>query len=219
MPACRFACSPRTWVPAIAAPASLCSPPETTSSSGELPTLSVHGTLPSLKARDWRATSPSEAARKDPNLPAMLPTLKAVDGGGHYSGGTWGILPALRQEEEALLPTLTATRYGSNQGGAAGRNGSARPSLEALLPTLAARDWKTGCASEETWDRPQARPLVETLHKTAQDSPSTPGSATLLCPRFAEQFMGFPTGWTESLDPPDGPPPEDLRPKRASKTS
>ena len=27
--------------------------------------------------------------------PGMLPTLKAVDGSGHYSGGAWGLLPTL----------------------------------------------------------------------------------------------------------------------------
>ena len=47
-----------------------------------------------------------------------------------------------------LLPTLSATTYGSNRGGAAGREGKDRPSLETmakrrvLLPTMGAADAK-----------------------------------------------------------------------------
>lgn len=80
----------------------------------------------------------------------------------------------------SLWPTPSATRYGSNRGGAAGRVGKERFSLDTmakrgLLPTPSARDWKSGKASEG-------------------------GPGGLLSPRFVEWMMGFPIGWT-SLPP------------------
>lgn len=126
----------------------------------------------------------------------MLPTLtvKGYNRAGSSSKSGDGLITA-------LLPTLTASRYGSNQGGAAGRTGQVRLSLEALLPTLTARDYRTGNASEETWARPQARPLNETLGR------SSPGKGCLLDPGWCELFMGFPAGWTDPGALPDGPPP------------
>jgi hypothetical protein len=86
------------------------------------------------------------------------------------------------------LPTPTATSYGSNQGGAAGRVGPVRHSLESmarhnLWPTPTSRDWKSGSASQETMER-NARPLSEEVG----------GS---LNPEWVEWLMGFPIGHTE----------------------
>jgi hypothetical protein len=90
-----------------------------------------------------------------------------------------------------MLPTQSATSYGSNQGGAAGRVGPVRHSLESmarhnLWPTPTTRDWKSGCASQETRER-NARPLSEEV-----------GGA--LNPTWVEWLMGFPLGWTDLKD-------------------
>ena len=60
----------------------------------------------------------------------------------------------LTSENESIsLPTPSATQYGSNQGGAAGRTGKVRHSLESmanhnLWPTPQARDWRAGSDPE-----------------------------------------------------------------------
>lgn len=64
-----------------------------------------------------------------------------------------------------LLPTLTATEYGSNRGGAAGRVGPVRESLQTmarrgLLPTLQARDWKDGTNPSRHGRHSESLPVV-----------------------------------------------------------
>lgn len=72
--------------------------------------------------------------------------------------------PALRRQVETLWPTASATPYGTNQGGGAGRVGPVRPSLEGMAreswATASARDWRDGRASEET-HAGNSRPLNE----------------------------------------------------------
>ena len=56
-------------------------------------------------------------------------------------------VPRTLESDSSLLPTPTASRYGTNQGGAAGRSGKVRYSLDAMArhdkwPTPQARDWK-----------------------------------------------------------------------------
>ena len=167
------------------------------SSSADLPTLTVKGNYN-------RAGASSKSG--DGLITALLPTLTAstASRGKHCRGPNAEDGPSLT---EALLPTLTASRYGSNGDPRTGLK--RRPSLAALLPTLAARDWKTGKASQATHDRWQARPLSETVVK---DSP--PASGSLLDPRWCEECMGFPAGWTDPGALPDGPPPVYV--KRAS---
>jgi len=75
-------------------------------------------------------------------------------------------------------------------------------------PTASARDWKSGQASEETFNG-NARPLnewaerfplshqVHPTHDGPQSSPSVPTSRRRLNPRFVEWLLGFPIGWTE----------------------
>jgi hypothetical protein len=87
----------------------------------------------------------------------------------------------------SLLPTLTKTTYGTNQGGAAGRAGPVRESLQRmaahrLLPTLCRRDEK-GIGPQHT--------------QGGQDLPRTVGGH--LSPTFCEWFMGFPEGWTSAM--------------------
>jgi hypothetical protein len=72
--------------------------------------------------------------------------------------------------------TPTATPYGTNQGGSAGRTGKVRPSLEGQArgdwATPMTRDWRSGLASEETHAR-NARPLSEQVTRlsSAESSP------------------------------------------------
>lgn len=121
----------------------------------------------------------------------------------------------------SLLPTPTAQRYGSNQGGSAGRAGKERASLDTLakrglLPTPLARDWRGKTA---TWreggaglcnvldaKRPVARsvlptPTVKGNHnKAGLTARSGDGLATAvggtLHPQFVEWMMGLPCDWT-----------------------
>lgn len=99
----------------------------------------------------------------------------------------------------SLLPTPTASRYGSNRGGSAGRSGKERASLETLarrglLPT----------------------PTVKGNHNRAGLSArSGDGLATAvggsLHPRFVEWMMGLPPDWTA----PSPMTPEEIEAKRA----
>lgn len=123
----------------------------------------------------------------------LLPTLRATEDerGGSLRGKNAQGSKGLKE----LLPTLTATTYDYNKGGANGRTGEERHSLESLmrqrvLPTLTARDWRSGAASEATHSG-NSRPLNETLNRGKEPA--------YLNPRWCEIFMGFPAGWTEPL--------------------
>lgn len=108
----------------------------------------------------------------------------------------------------SLLPTLTATTYGTNHGGSAGRTGPVRESLQTmakkgtLLPALTAkgnmlspsmqkwaghRNLPTLCARDSKGPGP-------THTKGGRDLPSTLGGH--LSPTFCEWLMGFPADWT-----------------------
>lgn len=84
-----------------------------------------------------------------------------------------------------FFPTPSASSYGTNQGGGAGRVGKVRPSLETmakrnLWPTPTTGDWKSGSHGNQG----NARPLSEKVG----------GS---LNPTWVEWLMGFPIGWSE----------------------
>ena len=115
-----------------------------------------------------------------------------------------------------LLPTLTATDYGSNRGGAAGRVGPVRESLQTMarhgrLPTLLARDWKDGTNpsphgrhSAANDCKPAGRVEVmeyrqENRRTTLHAAVTEPGQlGGTLNPDWCEWFMGWPIGWTAS---------------------
>ena len=89
-----------------------------------------------------------------------------------------------------LLPTPTASSYGSNKGGAAGRVGKERHSLGSLvkmgrLPTPMARDYQgpTGYARKSA-------ALPDALGQTTR----------CLSPRFVEWVMGFPPSWVADVE-------------------
>lgn len=85
----------------------------------------------------------------------MLPTPLARDGGtgnrqrgaGSLSRGGGAALTVSLAVDRGYLPTPTASLYGSNQGGASGREGQKkRPSLERLTGGvwIALREWLMG---------------------------------------------------------------------------
>ena len=106
--------------------------------------------------------------------------------------------PTSARECSFLLPTPSASSYGTNIGGAAGRVGKVRASLQTmarkgLLPT----------------------PTIKgNYNRAGASARSGDGVATViggpLNPRFLEWLMGFPDGWTEidsaeTLAPPSKP--------------
>lgn len=116
----------------------------------------------------------------------------------------------------SLLPTPSASAYGSNRGGSAGRVGIERLSLASMaragmLPTPTARDVKgpgsgTDLPRALGASRPTAMlptPTVRGNHNRRGLSPqSGDGLATAvggsLHPRFVEWMMGFPIDWTQA---------------------
>ena len=84
-----------------------------------------------------------------------------------------------------LLPTPSASSYGTNKGGAAGRVGPERMSLDTmarknLWPTPTARDWKSGSMGTQGNSRPLSEQIGGPLN-----------------PQWVEWLMGFRLGWTE----------------------
>ena len=110
----------------------------------------------------------------DPLLPSL--TTGGLDGGSN-SRKAW-------KKRGGLLPTLSATSYGSNQGGGAGRVGPVRYSIEqmakrGMLPSLTASDHRYRQASGN-W---QGNDLVSRL-------------GGKLNPTWCDWYQGFPIGWT-----------------------
>ncbi len=122
----------------------------------------------------------------------------------------------------AMLPTPSASSYGTNQGGEMGRVGPVRPSLE----TMARQGfWPTPKGSAANYGRPrdndqgdlQAAVLVWRTPKASdaphsgRAMPAKPGQTTSLDmqvnaleetigqlnPTWVEWLMGFPPGWTD----------------------
>jgi len=109
--------------------------------------------LPTPRASDANrgAAAPSEMARNSPSLPAlmhnaMLPTPTTAGNENSRSMLKWDAHRRLADLMGRVLPTPTATLYGSNRGGAAGRVGKVRPSLEAMTggPWISFREWMMG---------------------------------------------------------------------------
>ncbi len=80
-------------------------------------------------------------ARKRMAMMGLMPTPRKTDAD---RGGRGDLIQVLRGNktnsahgEQRMLPTPTATDYGTNQGGAAGRTGTVRPSLRTMLTPTA----------------------------------------------------------------------------------
>jgi hypothetical protein len=114
------------------------------------------------------------------------PTVKSSDGakGGPNQRGSKGdlALPAAIH----LYPTPSASNYGTNKGGAAGRTGKERPSLE----TIARHNlWPTPKAAE-------ARQGWRSMNKRGNPTLSNRVGGSL-SPLWTEWLQGYPIGWTE----------------------
>jgi hypothetical protein len=110
------------------------------SECGLLPTPTTVGDEMAPSMMKW----PVHRALQDLVARQALPTPTTKVGWSQRTGprGSGQRKPSL----ENLLPTPTATLYGSNRGGAAGRTGPERPSLEHLSggPCLWLREWMMG---------------------------------------------------------------------------
>jgi len=158
----------------------------------------------------WLRTSPAERLR------GLTQSLKGWESSGTrcYRFRFRQRMSVLRTRERAfssLLPTLTAQSYGTNHGGAAGREGKVRESLQtmakrgSLLPTLT----RCGNMLSPSMQKWAAHRLLPTLCARDQKGPSDrlrEGSNNLpsalgghLSPTFCEWLMGFPAGWTQPI--------------------
>lgn len=85
-----------------------------------------------------------------------------------------------------IFPTPSASAYGTNQGGSAGRVGKVRPSLETMAKQVL---WPTIRASDGSHSGPNQR-----------DSKGRPAVGGKLNPTWVAWLMGWPIGWT-ALEP------------------
>ena len=115
------------------------------------------------------------------------------------------LVPPISETESSLLPTPTASQYGSNQGGAMGRTGKKRFSLDSLA--------KNRALSQEMGIDPLKSmtygifptPSTKISHgnkyqknRHGKKYPTLAGiTSEKLNPQFLEYMMGFPIGWTE----------------------
>jgi DNA (cytosine-5)-methyltransferase 1 len=118
---------------------------------------------------------------------ALLPTPRASDGphggpGQRNGRGQYDALPGLAVN---LLPTPTASSYGNNRGGAAGRVGPIRHSLE----TIAVRPeiWGEYASAVALWESITGRPAPQ---------PTEPGNkgGRRMSALLPEWMMGLPEG-------------------------
>jgi hypothetical protein len=145
---------------------------------------------------------------------SQWPTLLGRDGHGGpgfkpdgRSGGN--LEDALKSE---MFPTLTATSYGTNAGGA--NAGHERPSIERLFKELASSEtpgelFSTLLASAQNGSRNHPKPSRRNEGDTLLDQ-LEPSSAETLNPDWCEMFMGFVPGWTDL--------PRTAGPRRETKT-
>lgn len=125
----------------------------------------------------------------DPAL-TLLPTpTQSMTTGAGTSGRDGGLN---LQTAVTLLPTPSASNYGTNQGGAAGRVGPVRESLD----TMARRDrlhrWGIYGAAIERWEHVMGPAPVPTM-------PSARTGGPQLAPAFVEWMMGVPAGWVTDV--------------------
>ena len=109
-------------------------------------------------------------------------------------GRSWYVLktsePRIRAREFGSLPTPTASAYGSNQGGAAGRVGPRRYSLRKMMltPTETAN---LLCDSMQKW--PGARAFRQLVSRFGSGKPALF--------RATRWLMGYPTTWMQQSLP------------------
>lgn len=208
-------CSSKTCAASSASTAAPLSRP----SSGTWPTL---GTM----RNGVCSARPTSERRTDGNASSSWPTPSARDGDPRRGmpatdadrtmmrEAARGSMTASRLPSDdlklaaAMWPTSSATSYGTNQGGAAGRSGKVRPSLETMAPlwaTPTVRDWKDGACADANvptnglLGRQAARHGLQvptTSTDGATTSTAIPATRRRLNPLFVEALMGWPEGWS-----------------------
>ena len=134
----------------------------------------------------------------------LLPTPRTSDqnGTGQHGAGGMDLRTAVK-----MLPTPSATPYGSNQGGSMGRTGPVRPSLEGvakLLPTPRASDgpsetshartWSSTDFNLHTWAKERAEASLSSGATTSPPSDAgKPSTGLRLNPSFVGWMMGTPS--------------------------
>ena len=149
-----------------------------------------------------------------PDCATCWPTLPLS---GSMRSGRLSVLASSELRTDApgsssLLTTPTASQYGSNQGGSAGRVGPKRHNLDSMLPTPCARDGGRGGTMA------QCRPTIDSLlptptvcgdwNRQSSSPKSGDGLSTvvggsirgILSVRLREWMMGFPRGWVEDAE-------------------
>jgi DNA (cytosine-5)-methyltransferase 1 len=91
-----------------------------------------------------------------------------------------------------LLPTPSASSYGTNQGGAAGRVGPVRESLSTMAGNGHLHRWGRYAAAVARWEA-----LTRPAPEPTQVSPRT--GKPQLAPAFVEWMMGLPAGWVTDV--------------------
>jgi hypothetical protein len=116
----------------------------------------------------------------------LLPTPVAKEGGYNQGGGSGRVGPIRptlsMMARRAMWPTPRANDA-EKRGDFANDPRNGLPAAAKYWPTPTTRDWRSGCASQETMER-NARPLSEVV-------------GGQLNPTWVEWLQGFPLGWTE----------------------
>ena len=121
--------------------------------------------LPTPNARDWKDYGPSQGNRKSPNLGTAV----------------------------HLFPTPSASSYGTNHGGAAGRVGQVRHSLE----SMARHDlWPAPSRAVGTGGPGRSEKRAGGLNLRTAAAEQNPGRGSLN-PDWVEWMMGLPVGLTD----------------------
>lgn len=125
----------------------------------------------------------------------LLPTPNTPNGGRSVKHATRQGRTYLHNGKKVQLGLEEAARMLRSPGAGDGARGAQHPDKrkghglrlqDQILATPTARDWKSGAASLATLER-NSRPLTEQL-------------GGRLNPRFVEQMMSFPAGWTDLKD-------------------
>lgn len=174
----------------------------------------------SLRFYSSKTCQPLEPAAFDKSQ-EHLPKWGMIVGGLVYL--PQALEPTTSAKDGSYWPTPSASSYGSNKGGAAGRVGKERYSLETmarrnLWPTPRASDargpgwrtnqakgqnlpqmvklWPTPCARDyRTGDRQDSIRSQTREHSPNLNDVAAPGGQ--LNPQWVEWLMGYPIGWTE----------------------
>lgn len=150
--------------------------------------------LPELPELDGRAISGQQGARgrhplrrgarREDRL-TLLPTpTQSMTTGAGTSGRDGGLN---LQTAITLLPTPSASNYGTNQGGAAGRVGPVRESLDTMARKERLSEWGNYAEAVARWGCAIDREAPAPTQLGTKGQPQ-------LSPRFVEWMMGLPAG-------------------------